>query len=107
MTRAWNVGTNRMGKPGPAIPVPDSLILIDKPRIEIGINSHLLTRHSIQGESGSYFSDSCSTLCDYYKLDNRHDYEYNQSNYYIASYYEIAKSFYYLSGISMHKDKTR
>ncbi|MCZ6670301.1 MAG: tRNA pseudouridine(55) synthase TruB [Acidobacteria bacterium] len=37
MTRAWNVGTGRMGMRNPAIPVPDSLILIDKPA---GMTSH-------------------------------------------------------------------
>ena len=37
MTRARNAGTGRMGRRCPAIPVPDSLILIDKPA---GMTSH-------------------------------------------------------------------
>ncbi len=46
----------------------------------VGVNRHLLTRHSVEGEAGANFSNTFSTFCNNKELYDGDDKEDNRTN---------------------------
>ena len=74
--------------------------------IQIRINSHLLTRHSIQGKAGRYLSYTLSTLGDNQELNDNQNNEDNETYNCITTNYEITKGTNNLSCIALQQNKS-
>ena len=75
--------------------------------VEIGVNRHLLTRHSIQCKTSGHFTDSFGTLCDHNKLNNEQDDKNNKTHHKTSTGNKVAKCLDDLSGIALSQNQTR
>ena len=65
---------------GQFLPSQSCLFGRDETRCQIGINRHLLTRHSIQGKPGRDFTETSRSLRDHNELNNHDNRKQDQSN---------------------------
>jgi hypothetical protein len=63
--------------------------LVYDPRVEVGVDRHLLTRHGVQGEAGCYLGDAAGTVGHDHELDDYQDQEDDQADYDLASHHEV------------------
>lgn len=66
-------GAIKVRLPLDLLPAQTGLFLIDQARAQIRVNSHLFSRHSVQGEPGSYLGDPFRPLGDDNELDQYND----------------------------------
>ncbi|MNO92172.1 hypothetical protein D3C76_837370 [compost metagenome] len=61
------------------------LFLVNQPRIEVGVDRHLLAGHRIEGKARRDFRNTLSTFGDHHKVDNHQDDEYHKADDEIAA----------------------
>jgi hypothetical protein len=68
-----------------------SLLFIDQPGVQVGVNRHLLAGHRIQCESGCDFRGAHCTVADDHVLDRNQCKKENKAHHIIAAYHELAE----------------
>ena len=82
-------------------------VLIDEPRVEIGINCHLLAGHCVQCEARAHLCHAACTVRDDRKLDDNEDEEDDQTDDEGATHHEVTEGVDHLTGVAVSKDKAR
>ena len=72
-TKAGRKGALKISFRGDISTAAFRFFLIDKARIQIGINGHLFTGHSIQSKTGTHFRNTASTFGYHNKVDDHQD----------------------------------
>jgi hypothetical protein len=67
-------------------------LLVDQAGVEVGIDRHLLARHSVQMEARRNFRDAARTLGDDDEVHGDEDREHDDPDHEIAAHHEIAES---------------
>ena len=80
-------------------------LFINQPRVQISINGHLFTGHSIEGETGGDFSDSFSTFSDDEHLNDDEYQEHDDTDYIITADNEVPESVNQLTGIAIKENE--
>ena len=81
-------------------------LVCDGAGVKIGIDSHLLTGHSVECEAGRYLGYTLGTFVDYDKLYQNDDDEDYRTNDYVVSSDEAAELSDDLSGVAAHEDES-
>ena len=69
--------------------------------VQVSINSHLLTGHSVKGKSCGNFGYTLRTFGDNKEVYYYYDYEYDKSDNSVTAHYEFAERLYDLAGIAV------
>ena len=96
-------GPVKIGFPRNVAPALAGLILVYQTGIEVRVDGHLLTRHSIQCEAGGYLGNAGSTLSDYQEIDQHQDQENDEAHDIVAGHHEAAEPLDHLTGVALAK----
>ena len=66
-------------------------VFVDQARIQVGIHSHLLAGHGIQGEARRHFGNALGAFGDHHKVDHHQDGKHDQAHGKVAANQEVAK----------------
>src|SRR5690554_6476460 len=77
-------------------PLP-RFVFPDQAGIEVGIDGHLLARHGIEHEAGSYLGDTPGSLGDNHEVDDYQDQEHHQAHGKVTPDQELTESFDHLA----------
>jgi len=64
---------------------------VEKPRVQVGIDGHLLTGHGVQGEAGCHLGDTLGTVRDHHDLDDDQDDEHDEADDQVAAHGHLAE----------------
>ncbi len=91
-------GAVEIGLLGDFSPAMLGFFLVDKTGIKVGIDSHLLTRHGIQGETRADFRHPAGTFGDHQEVDDHENGEDHQANRVVTADEDRAERFDHLTG---------
>jgi hypothetical protein len=83
---------------GNLLPPLAGLAFVDQPGIQIGVDSHLLSRHGIKGEARRDFGGAHRAVGDNEVLNGNQGDEEHESDDVIAAHHELAKGLDHVSG---------
>ena len=64
---------------------PARFPVVDKTRVEVGVDAHLLSGHGVQSEPGRHLGDALRTFRDHHEIYDHQDYEYDKADHIIAA----------------------
>ena len=86
-------------------------IFPDDPGVQVGIDSHLFTRHPVQHEARANFRDTPGTLGDNHKVDDNENDKHHDTDGEVTADQEVAEGFNHLpcrrrAGMPVHQNDT-
>ena len=66
-------------------------LLVDQPRVQVGVDGHLLAGHRVQGEARRHLGDASRALGDDHELDDDEDHEHHEADHEVAADHELAE----------------
>ena len=81
-------------------------LFVDYTIVEIGVDRHLFTWHSVEGESGCDFRHPSGTLGDNDEVDKNQDQENDETNDVVALDHETTEGGNHLSGVAITQNQS-
>ncbi|OMP13173.1 hypothetical protein COLO4_02148 [Corchorus olitorius] len=87
-------------------------IFANQTRIQVGVDSHLLTRHPVKHKARTHFGDTARTFGDNHKVDDHQDDKHHDPDGEVSANQEVAKGFHHPSrrrgtGMPFQQNNTR
>ena len=98
-------GPVEVGLVGDLLAAALGLLLVDEPRVQVGVDRHLLAGHGVEGEAGRHLGHAARTRGDHHELDDDEDEEHHQPDDEIAAHDEVAEAVDHRAGVAVEQDE--